>query len=159
MKTNHRKRKYAFLAALLLLLPLRAAERDCMIVHLQSGDFVVFMLDDNPQILFKENGTEINMHSYQFSEIKKYTFGDSEHLPVGLSDLIVHEPVSMRDGKLIVSVQDENTRLCVYSVLGQEMQLPVALQSDNKTVIDISSLPSGAYVLGIGSETIKFIKR
>ncbi len=159
MNPKFRKRKYAFLLALLFLLPLRAAERDCLIVHLQSGDHVVFMLEDNPQIYFTETGAEINMHSYQFSEVKKYTFGDSEHLPQGLSDLIAHESVAMHDGKLIVSMQESDTRLCIYTITGQEMQLPHITRTDNKAVVDINNLPAGVYVLGIGTESIKFVKR
>lgn len=156
---NSKHRKYAFFLALLFLLPMHAAERDCMIVHLQSGDNVVFLLEDSPQIFFTENGAEINLHTYQLSEIKKYTFGDSENLPQGLSDLIAHEPVAMYDGKLFVNMHESDTRLCIYTVAGQEMQLQNITRTDNKAVVDISSLPAGVYVLGIGSESIKFVKR
>ncbi len=159
MNTKLRKRKYAFLLALLFLLPMHAAERDCMIVHLQSGDNVVFLLKDSPQIFFTENGAEINLHTYQLSEIKKFTFGDSEHLPEGLSDLIAYEPVSIHDGKLFVNMQESDTRLCIYTIAGQEMRLQNITRTDHKAVVDISGLPAGVYVLGIGSESIKFVKR
>lgn len=159
MNSKHRKRKYAFLWALLFLLPLCAAERDCLIVHLQSGDNVVFLLKDSPQIFFTENGAEINLHTYQLSEIKKYTFGDSEHLPEGLSDQIAHELVAMYDGKLFVNMQKGDTRLCIYTIAGQEMRLQNITRTYNKAVVDISGLPAGVYVLGIGSESVKFVKR
>lgn len=153
------KQKFALLLFLLLSsMPLGAKEKDCLIMHMQSGEKMIFMLEDQPQIFFTETGMEIGLHSFAISEVTKYTFGDSENLSEDLSDAILQKGVSLHDGMLFVSLS-ENSSLRICTVAGQEIHYQPVWQQDNKIMIDINTLPTGIYVLSTGTETLKIMKK
>lgn len=135
-----------------------AAPRDCMSIHLQSGANLVFMLEDEPQIFFTENGFEIGLHSLQLSEVVKYTFEDSEHLPEGLSETIESD-IKIRDGIVVIGTKHANDKVRLYNSLGQEISYLPIYSGETSAVIDLNQLPTGVYLLNIGSETLKIMHR
>lgn len=138
---------------------LSAAERDCLLLRLKSGEYVVFMLEDDPQIFVTNSGLEIGLRSFDLSDLQNYTFGDSENLPEGLSDFIVNEPAMLRDGVLIVKLKDNSNVVRIFTPVGQEINQCPSIQQDDKMMIDINGLPTGVYLINIGTETLKITKR
>lgn len=138
---------------------LSAAERDCILLRLKSGEYAVFMLEDDPQIFVTNSGLEIGLRSFNLSDLQNYTFGDSENLPEGLSDFIVNEPAMLRDGVLIVKLKDKSNFLRIFTPTGQEIKQCPTIRQDDKVMIDINSLPTGVYLINIGAETLKISKR
>ena len=59
--------------------------------------------------------------------------------------------------KLTVSGVDADTKINLHSVNGTLLQSIPA--QDNATDIDVSSLPAGIYLLCVGAQTYKFIKK
>ena len=155
------KNKIYLLLLGLLLLPITiaAAPRDCMVVHMQSGANLVFMLEDEPQIVFTENGFDIGLHSLQLSEVVKYTFEDSDHLPEGLSDVIVESDIKIRDGIVVIGARHAQEHVRLFNTLGQQITYVPVYTSETSLVIDLNQLPLGVYLLNVGSETLKIMHR
>ena len=151
-------RGIALLCLLFTSLPLWATERDCLLLHLQSGERMVFMLEAEPQIFFTESGIEIGLHSLTLSEVTKYTFGDSENLPEDLSNVTMQDGISFYDGMLLVSLK-ENNALSIFTVTGQEIMCKPVWQHENKIMVDLNFLPNGMYVISTGEETLKIMKK
>ena len=155
-----REKIYLLLIGLLLFpIAIVASPRDCMVIHLQSDACLVFMLEDEPQIFFTENGFEIGLHSLQLSEVVKYTFEDSENLPEGLSDVVIESDIKIRDGIVVVSAKHARDKVCLYNALGQEITYMPVYSSAESVIIDINQLPVGVYLLHVGSETLKIMHR
>lgn len=155
------RNKIYLLLLVLLSFPIAivASPRDCMVVHMQSGANLVFMLADEPQIIFTEDGFEIGLHSLQLSEVVKYTFEDSGHLPEGLSDVIIESDIKIRDGIVVIGAKHAQEQVRLYNTLGQEITYLPIYTSDASVVIDINQLPFGVYLLNVGSETLKIMHR
>lgn len=145
----------------LLLFPVAivASPRDCMVVHMQSGANLVFMLEDEPQIVFTENGFEIGLHSLQLSKVVKYTFEDSGHLPTGLSDVIIESDIKIRDGIVVIGAKHAQEQVHLFNTLGQEITYLPVYTNETSVVIDMNQLPFGVYLLNVGSETLKIMHR
>ena len=134
-----------------------AGKRDCLFLHLKSGGNLVFLLEEEPQIRFTENGFEIGLHSFQILEVVKYTFEDSEHLPEGTEGIIVESYVTVRNGIVMIKTKHGQDHVRLFTPTGQEIvNQPVYYSADNM-IIDMNNLPSGVYLLNIGSETLKIM--
>ena len=134
-------RKFLFLFMLCFLpVMMCAKEKDCMIFSLQSGAQVVILLDQEPKILFLEDGVYIGTDSYQFSELKNYVFGDSENLPDKLADVVSSVKFYQQNGLLFVSNVPMNSDIRLYTLLGQEVNCSIDYYSDDSCVIDINNL-------------------
>ena len=136
-----------------------AKERDCMIFNLQSGAQVVVLLEQEPRIFFGEDGIYIGTDSYQFSELKNYIFGDSENLPDNIAEVISNIKFYHQNGLLYINNIPTNTDVSVYTLLGQVVNCPIEYYSDDSLVIDVNGLIPGVWLISIGNETIKFIKK
>lgn len=152
-----RKKKTVFLLlALLLAIPLAARERDCLLVHFASGSYVVFPLTSMPQITFDDGVMQIASDRYQVSDVRRYTFGDSEN--TGISDVTADSGVSSfsRDGRFIrIALKDPSQPLRLYSLSGVELVNGLKPDADGVVTIDMSRLGADGCLLSIGGETIK----
>lgn len=148
----------AFICILLNSFSCWASERDCLILQLQSGENLVFLLNDEPQFLFSEKGVEIGLHDLTISEVVKYTFGDSETYLAALPNAVLQDAVSLHEGMLLVSLTGNNS-LHIFTTTGQEIMYHPLWQQDNKIMIDLNFLPTGIYVISTGTEKLKILKK
>ena len=95
----------------------------------------------------------------QLSEVVKYTFENSEHLPEGLSDVIIESDIKIRDGIVVIGTKHAKDKVLLYNSLGQEIIYMPVYSSAESVIIDMTQLPTGVYLLNVGSETLKIMHR
>lgn len=133
-------------------------ERDCIIVHLEDGSKVTYLLDESPKITFVNGEVSFATDVFQMTNIKKYTIGDSEN--VSINNVLIGgdmDYIYLR-GKIFVNLSNPKDPIRLYDLEGK-MQAINKTESTDGVVIDINHMAKGMYFLTIGEETIKIIKK
>lgn len=139
-----------------------------LIIELVSGDTKTFEFNEKPQLLFSEDKLTVKTElveaglPYSYSEIKNIKFhklGD----PTSVDEL-----KNLQDKTVSVKFTDANTfevygidgklGVAVYALDGKQMPLDADI-SDNAVVVHLNAYKSGTYIIKIGKQTYKVIKR
>ena len=102
-----------------------------------------------------EGNFDIDIHSLSLSEIKKYTFEDSQNLSSDVFDIVANKAIICRNGIIFIENSSKKNSLHIYTPLGMEILYSPIINSDGKMIIDLNQLPDGIYLLNFGDETLK----
>lgn len=136
-----------------------ATESNCLLVHLSSGDIVVFPLSETPKITFDSGVVTIATERYHVSDVRKYTFGNfATDITEVTGDAAAAGEYSPDGRFFCVRLKDTSVQVRLYTAGGVEV--PISLKPDAEGVIhvDMNRLNREVYMLTVGDETIK-IKR
>ncbi len=146
--------------SLSLTLVLSAKERDCLLLHFTDGSRAVFLLEDNPKVMFEDGLVYIGTEHYRFGNIRKYTLADSENIGSGIEIVeSAGKNVRIENGVLYLTQGKAESDVRIYSADGKEMPLTSVNKDGGVLTVDLSAYGSGVYMLQVGSETIKIIVR
>ena len=134
-----------------------------LVVHSVDGTLLTTSLDEVKSLVFNESGFSVNplkgqsLGTFDFSKVSKIEFVSET---TGIGDLIANPSrlglsVSRSSLKVTGWNAGESATVALYSMSGQ------CCYQDNSwsgEVINISTLPSGVYVLKVNNETFKFSK-
>lgn len=137
-----------------------AKERDCILIHLYNGSYIAFPVHQKPLITFEGNVMSITTEHYQVSNVRKYTFIDSED--TGIENVSESNQLSnfSFDGKNItLKLKDRSLPVRAYKVSGAELPLQKSSDENGDIQIDMSALGQDVILLTVGSETIKIKKQ
>ncbi len=150
------------IAFVLLAFTVRASDVKCLIVALQNGTEIAFGLPEEPEITFSNHTLVIsaNMKSPAHIEINNVnwiTFDIRNDIPTLTKETLKMSYLS--DNIICIEGIDENDHLGLYSSNGMRLTNNVSIY-DDKAEIDISSLPSGIYIINIlNKQSFKIYKK
>ncbi len=137
------------------------AESNALIITLTSGNKVSYPVTDQLTINVADGKFTIESANvtYAFNDIKKYTFEGSSGItavkPNATTVTAYPNPVA---DVLTVTFGDTNAKIEVIGLNGAAVIAPT-LYANGSAQVDLQGLPSGTYILKIGNETIKILKR
>jgi len=154
-------KKLFFLAIVLLSVGQLFAEQESKLITLKAdGTETVYALADVQKIVFENNTMTVNMKSGSDAKgITSVSFllsdGSGIEKPQLFSSVFVFpNPVKTN---LTVSGADKGMKINLFDLNGKLLQSVIA--KDNSTEVNVSSFPSGIYLLRVGEQTVKFIKQ
>lgn len=138
-----------------------AAEKNSLVIYLNSGTKVAFPIDEKPQITFEGSILCINTERYQITDVKKYTFSRNEEVSIQEVEEGNDSPnFRILEGeKIAVKAQDPSAAIHIYSSKGVEHAVNTETDANGYTVMDMAGLMPDVYVIAIGDETFKIRKR
>lgn len=144
---------------LVLMQPIRAASKDCMLVHFTNGSRICFMIDKLPTITFKGEYVNVANENFLFCNIVKYFFVDSDE--ASIKNILTQSNtyyISADGKKVYVKVNNSHVPVRLYKVNGIEIPLEGRMTSTYEYVIDISQFASEVLLLKIGNQSVKILR-
>lgn len=135
--------KKIFLTICLMSGCLLATAQQCLNLHTTTQGVVTFSFEETPVVTFSEEILKASTGSisveFPFNDIEKITFED--------------RPTSIQS----VGIKEGNGMVSIYDISGRLIRKYKSVEG--KTSVDLSSLPSGIYVINDGKRTYKIIKK
>lgn len=152
-----------------------------LIIEFESGDSLIFELNDKskPQLLFspdkpdkmtvKADKLKTDLDLKDKYKVTRISFVEKTNDPIGPDDpTSVDEIKNVQDKTITVKFTDSNTfevygidgksSVMVYSLDGMMMPLDAEC-SDNAVVVHLNGYKNGTYIIKIGKQAYKVIKR
>lgn len=154
-----KNRLLAFLLALPLSLGIMLADTvEVLKLTLKTGNTVTFELSKRPEITFSEEKMKITAEEaaveYPFADIDGFAF---ENVETGISQTKAGELRIRAIGQGEWSIDGDMGAVKVCDLSGK--QCPVVTQTaDSHTILSLTSLPAGVYLVTVGSQTFKLVK-
>ena len=151
------KEKIISLAACLLL-SVGTLSAKSLVLTLENGTRVYYLLggNTNPMIRFVDGKIKVDTDIYEFSGIKNFYISATDD-PNGIEHTINSTMAEYNDNMVIFDT-DKPLVVKVYSSGGNEMNVYPRWVGD-KTVVDLSPLPQGAYIITAGETSLKILKK
>jgi len=148
----------AMLAVVLWSLPGRAGSS--LLIHLSDSTVVVCSLAREPQLAFGEktitlSSQEGTVGQWEFADVDSWTFADIEDQIAGTKG--ENPQVRITQDRLTIS-GSKGLRVAVYDTGGRQ-RTPALTASGNTTSLSLGGLTKGAYLLKVGSSSVKFVVR
>lgn len=138
-----------------------------LLIELVSGENRTFELSDKPQLLFSVDKLTVKSERLEadlplvYSDIQKISFQSGTPTSVDERTNMQEKTVSVRYTDLntfeVYGIDGESF-VAVYSLDGKTMPLDVD-HSDNAVVVHLNGYKSGTYIIKIGNQSYKLIKR
>lgn len=136
--------KKTFLLSIIFALAL-SMQAKSLVITLDDGTDVYYLLggDEDPVMKFVDGKVVIKTDSYEFSNIKKFYISQTDD-PVGIKA----ETLYLKGDKTIE----------VYSLDGKKMDIDTTA-TDAISTVNTSPLPKGVYIIKIGNQQMKVLKK
>lgn len=136
--------KKTFLLSIIFALAL-SMQAKSLVITLDDGTDVYYLLggDEDPVMKFIDGKVVIKTDSYEFSNIKKFYISQTDD-PVGIKA----ETLYLKGDKTIE----------VYSLDGKKMDIDTTA-TDAISTVNTSPLPKGVYIIKIGNQQMKVLKK
>lgn len=128
-----------------VLNPICATASSHLVLFLTTGTRVSIPVSEQPKISFEDNVIVVGGVSYQMDNVQKWMVGDPEK--VGIEDVITVTP------------KIKGTKAKVFNTAGVEVPAGVKADSNGRLQVDLKGLPTGVYVIQVGTESLKVTKR
>lgn len=134
------------------------AEGDALNLTMKDGTIHSFLLSEEPIVTMADDYLVITLSdnstaSYDLYQVSKYTFGSS----TGISKVLSSKDISL-SGDNIIFQGITNGKVDVSSLSGAKANASVS-ESGGNTVVSLSSLPAGVYVVKVNNAVIKISKK
>lgn len=151
--------KKKFLSVLLVLtLITSGVSAKSLVLTLSDGTLVYYLLqtDNNPMMRFTDGGFTLNADAYEFSGVTNFYISATDD-PTSIKDIEKSAKNIVFSGNSI-TINGSTGKVSLVSSNG--MSLNVEAQTvDEKTFIDITTLPTGTYIVKAGESSLKFKKK
>ena len=139
-----------------------ASDTKCLIVTLQNGLERVFELPDKPEITFNNHTLVISVEmksptTIEINNVDYITFDIRNSIPeMGKKTL---KMTYLSDNQITIEGLDSNDHVGIYSSNGMKYTNNVSIY-DDKAEINISSLPTGTYIINVqNKQSFKIYKK
>lgn len=134
------------------------AEGDALNLTMKDGTIHSFLLSEEPTVTMADDYLVITLSdnstaSYDLYQVSKYTFGSS----TGISKVLSSKDISL-SGDNIIFQGITSGKVDVSSLSGAKVNASVS-ESGGNTVVSLSSLPAGVYVVKVNNAVIKISKK
>lgn len=126
-----------------------------LVVTLLDGTQVFYSITDNdrPVMEFADGMVTVKADSFSFGDIREFRLVKDDDAVKGLSaDL---SGLRLDRGRIYLNPV---SAVSVFSLKGQRVEVPASVQ-DRLTVLDVSALPAGVYVIKTDKTSFKFVKK
>lgn len=146
------------LLATLLLLGMSSLQAKSLVVSLTNGSLVYYLIggETNPMMRFTEDRVSINGNEYEFSKIQYFYISETDD-PSGMEVAEKSCVVEYREEGLLIRPSKEGSEVSVCALDGKVV-VPVRMIREESYFVDLSSQPSGVYVVKVGVDSFKFVK-
>ena len=132
------------------------AEEKSLIITLSDNTTQTFVLSTLPQITMANNKMTIlagaTTAEYDLYKIKTFTFSGT----TSIGNIEDNSDIKTEGNRIIIEGTNANVR--VFSIDGKPATIKT-INTSNSTVIDISSLNSGVYIIKANDKTVKISKQ
>lgn len=150
-----------FILLVMFLLHTNVKASQYLVVQMKSGAKVFFDCNNAPKITFEQNIISISTDLFQIDNVQKYYF--SQDLNDGISVPTIEKgncgPFVIENGKIGVHVNDISAPLRFTTASGIAVNAEIIVSDKHLLLIDMSGLKPDVYILSIGQESIKILKR
>ena len=126
-----------------------------LVVTLLDGTQVFYSITDTdrPVMEFADGMVTVKADSFSFGDIREFRLAKDDDAVKGLSaDL---SGLRLDHGRIYLN---QASAVSVFSLKGQRVEVPASVQ-DRLTVLDVSALPAGVYVIKTDRTSFKFVKK
>lgn len=153
------KRFLLLLMAILILSGFANGQTQTLVLWHTDGSTTDVDLYTEPKIVFTDNSLLITSSvldmEYAAEEIIRFTFKGKG---TGIDTLNDDSDYLQQDGRIVFHQISAADHVAIYRPNG--IQVPVRLVKEgDSTVLSLSSLPKGAYVISVNGRTSKFLRR
>ena len=149
-------RKLLLSVLTLLCCIIAKAEDKSLIITFSDNTTQTFVLSTLPQITMSNNKMTISAGTttaeYDLYKIKTFTFSGT----TGIGNIENNSAIKAEGDRIIIEGTNANVR--IFSVDGKSATLKTT-NTSNSTVIDISSLKRGVYIIKANDKTVKVSKQ
>ena len=132
------------------------AEEKSLIITFNDNTTQTFVLSTLPQITMANNKMTIlagaTTAEYDLYKIKTFTFSGT----TSIGNIEDNSDIKTEGNRIIIEVTNANVR--IFSIDGKPATIKT-INTSNSTVIDISSLNSGVYIIKANDKTVKISKQ
>ena len=132
------------------------AEEKSLIITLSDNTTQTFVLSTLPQITMANNKMTIlagaTTAEYDLYKIKTFTFSGT----TSIGNIEDNSDIKTEGNRIIIEGTNANVR--IFSIDGKPATIKT-INTSNSTVIDISSLNSGVYIIKANDKTVKISKQ
>ena len=149
------KEKIIALATCLLLATVGLSAKS-LVLTLNNGKLVYYLLggESNPMLRFVDGNIVVDTDKYEFSNVKNFYISSTDD-PSGIEHTVGE---SIRYDHNVIIVHSDQSAIGVYACDGRRMDVSLQ-QANDKTLIDLSPLPQGIYIVTIGETSLKICKK
>lgn len=128
------------------------ASAKSVVFTLSDGTLVYYLLggETNPVMKFVDGKVVVNADTYEFSEVKNFYISATDD-PTFVEE--IKALPSKFDGKTLV-VPTENANVAVFDASSKKVKASISV-ANGSTLVDLSSLPKGVYIIKVGKSSIK----
>ena len=128
-----------------------------LVLTLKNGTLVYYLLggESNPMMRFADGDIVVNTDKYEFTNIKNFYISTTDD-PSGIKQ-VVERDIQYTHNMVVVDT-DKSLSVIVYACDGHKIDAPTQ-QANGKTLVDLSPLPQGAYIVTIGESSLKILKK
>lgn len=139
----------------IMTMALSASARS-LVLELTNGDKIYYLIggETNPVLTFNKGTVSVEGTQYAFANIAKFYISETDD-PNAIEGVSTKPEAAIKEGIIYVQTKGQ---VQLFSTDGRQMNAPVSRQGDS-TVVDATSLPTGSYILRIGDQSVKFIKK
>lgn len=151
------KEKTLLLAACLLLAANTLSAKS-LVLTLKDGTHVYYLLEENsnPKMRFVDGKIAVDANEYEFSDIRNFFISATDD-PNGI-DRVGGDAAAKYNNGTVVFDTDRLPYIKVYAANGCEVNI-APRQAGGKTIVDLTTLPQGAYILTTGEASLKIHKK
>lgn len=147
---------FLILATFVLSCSAIAKYKDCIVLKFTNSGELVIPVEAEPKFLLNGNTITVMTKQYLLSNIRKYTFEDSDILNVKKNESKGYS-YSIDGNKILVKPQSCDTRVRLFTASG--LQFPLDTSKQDVIYIDLSDYVENILFLQIGNETIKIMRK
>ena len=140
------------------------ADGKALIVEFSDGSKSSFVLAEQPVLTFAEHKMRIglaeNSIAFELTDVARFYF-DENAVPTSLEDRQEEKAFKVccqNNEKVIIENLCENGRVSLSGIDGKHYQANVSTEG-NQTVISLTSLPKGVFIIQINNQSIKILKQ
>ena len=145
----------AFVACLSLVTTSLSAKS--LVLTLKDNTIVYYQLggESNPMLRFVDGNIVVNTDWYEFGNIKNFYISDTDD-PSGIEHSM--DSHIQYDHDLIIIDTNKSLPVNVYTSDGHKAEV-YSQKVNDKTLINLSPLSRGAYIVNIGESSLKILKK
>lgn len=164
MKRHYLTIRLATLLAAMLLAasPQARAESNSLLIHFADGTSASIQLYTRPRVTFEGDRvcvrSSVADFSYPAAEVLRFQYRVNDHTVGADAPEAAGETFRQEDGNITFDASVPAAAIQLFAEDGKLM--PVSLATANgRSVLSLSPLPAGVYVLKVNGQTSKIVKR
>ena len=133
-----------------------SASARSLVIELTNGDKIYYLIggETNPVLTFNEGTVSVDGAQYTFANVAKFYISETDD-PNAIEGVSTKPEAAIKEGMVYVQTKGQ---VQLFSTDGRQMNVRTSRQGKS-TVVDATQLPAGSYILRVGNQSVKFLKK